>query len=451
MKRTVLIVDDNPSIRESLKLLLEEDYNTLCASDGEGALEKLKLIHVDAVLLDVKMKGIDGLETLKLIRERQEYLVVIMLTVMEDIKTAVIAMKLGANDYIRKPFNKDEILLSLKKNLLIKNGHREIQYLRSELDRIHKSKAIIGHSHTMLSVFELIDKSSKSNITVLVYGETGTGKELVARELHQRSLRRDKPFVIVNCGAMPRELFESELFGHEKGSFTGAVKQKLGKIEIAEGGIVFFDEISSLPVEMQPKLLRVLQEKTFERVGGTVTIPTNVRFIFATNEDLKTCISEGRFRKDLYYRINIFPIVLPPLRDRIEDIPYLIDYFLKKYCKEQKKNLKKVSPKTMKYLQQYTWSGNVRQLENEIERIVTLAPFDMAIVTPNLLSEGICKNQEYENDSTQQGRLNEAIELLERRMIHEALQKYHGNKTKAAEYLGISRRGFHKKIDRLEI
>ncbi len=450
MKRTVLIVDDDLSIRESLKLLLEESYNTVAVASGEEALGKLDQINVDALFLDVKMDGMDGLETLKRIRERHEYLVVIMLTVLEDIKTAISAIKLGANDYLRKPYEKDELLLTLEKNLLIKNGHREMQYLRSELDRIYQSKIILGHSLAMKKVFKLIDKAAMGNTTVVITGETGTGKELVAIELHKSSPRRDMPFVVVNCAAIPKELMESTLFGHERGAFTGAHKQKLGKIEIAGGGIVFFDEIGSLPYELQGKLLRVLQEKSFERVGGTVTIPTNARFFFATNDDLKEKIKNGKFRQDLYYRINVFPIHLPPLRERKDDIKILVKHFIKKFSKEQGKNIQNVSADAMKCLIHYPWNGNVRQLENEIEKVVTMANYDLAIVTPELLSEDIqLKEDKRETEST--GRLNDALDALERKMIRDALEKSNGNKTKAAEYLGISRRGFHKKLIRLNI
>ncbi|MBN2007801.1 sigma-54-dependent Fis family transcriptional regulator [candidate division KSB1 bacterium] len=447
MKPNILIVDDDESIRASLALLLDESYKTLEVSRGEDALEALNQTHIDAVLLDVKMNGLDGLETLKLIREHHEQPVVIMLTVLEDIKTAVTAIKLGANDYLRKPYNKDELLLTLERNLQIKNEHNEIRYLKSELDRVTESKIIIGQSAEIKKVFTLINQASQSNTTVLITGETGTGKELVARELHKRSPHANKPFVIVNCATIPRDLLESELFGHEKGAFTGALKQKLGKVEIANDGIIFFDEIGCLPIELQSKLLRALQEKTFERVGGTVTIPTNARFIFATNENLKQAVKQNTFRMDLYYRINVFPILVPPLRERKEDIPLLVDYFLNKYCIEQRKTIFHVSPPTMDHFVNYSWPGNIRQLENEIEKLVTIANAAMTTITPDLISEEI--RETHSTDfSTEGGLLNDALESLERKMIQKALHKFNGNKTKAAQYLGISRRGLHKKLDR---
>ncbi|MFX0135735.1 MAG: sigma 54-interacting transcriptional regulator, partial [Candidatus Hodarchaeota archaeon] len=257
------------------------------------------------------------------------------------------------------------------------------------------------------------------------------------------------PFVIINCAAIPRELIESELFGHEKGAFTGAHKQKLGKLEIAGDGTVFFDEIGNLPLELQGKFLRVLQEKSFERVGGTATIPTNARFIFATNQDLKKAIIDDKFREDLYYRINVFPIKLPPLRERKEDIPILVEYFIKKYNQEQKKNMQRATPEVMDCFLCYPWSGNIRQLENEIQKIMTLASFDLTTITLNLISEDIrefsTKEKVFDENK---GLLNDALESLERRMIGEALRKFNGNITKAAMYLGISRRGLHKKLNR---
>lgn len=318
----------------------------------------------------------------------------------------------------------------------------------SSMSAWHNAKFMIGKSQAMRDVFHLIEKASQNGATVLISGETGTGKDLVARQLHQRGFHPESPFVVVDCAAIPRELMENELFGHEKGAFTGAYKRMIGKIESAEDGTVFFDDIDCMPLELQAKLLRVLQERNFERVGGTKTISTGARFIFAANQDLKTEMKNGRFREDLFYRIHVFPIYLPPLRERKEDIPILVNYFLRKFSLEQGKTLEKVMPKAMNYLRCYSWPGNVRELENEIERIVTTASFDLTSITPDLLSRNIVESKDSLNLKGESGLLAEAVETLEKRMLYEALTKFHGNKTSAAKYLGLSRRGISKKLAR---
>ncbi|MFQ5674469.1 MAG: sigma-54 interaction domain-containing protein [bacterium] len=311
-----------------------------------------------------------------------------------------------------------------------------------------ESGFMIGKSQAMLDVFELIDQAAQNSSTVLVTGETGTGKDLAARHIHQRSSRRENPFVIVDCASIPRELMENELYGHEKGAYTGAHKKMLGKIEVADGGSVFFDDIDCMPLDLQAKLLRVLQERKFERVGGVKTISINTRFIFASNQDLKAKMQKGTFREDLYYRINVIPIYVPPLRERQEDIYLLTKYFLEKFSYQRGKNLKKVSPKTKRYLMRYSWPGNIRELENEMERIVSLAKRDLTTLTPDLLSEHILEEVDVSTVNGSKGLLNEAVESLEKRMLCAALKRFHGNKTAAAKYLGLSRRGINKKLQR---
>ncbi|MFQ5707041.1 MAG: sigma-54 interaction domain-containing protein [bacterium] len=318
----------------------------------------------------------------------------------------------------------------------------------SPLSAQYRSEFMIGKSRAMQEVFRVMDSASQNGCTVLITGETGTGKDLVARQLHQRSPRAEFPFVVVDCAAIPRELMENELFGHEKGAFTGAFKRAPGKLEIAGAGTVFFDDINCMPRELQAKLLRVLQEKNFERVGGTKTVVANCRFIFATNQDLKEEVRRGNFREDLYYRIYVFPIDLPPLRDRKEDIPLLANHFVKKSCLEQDKPVKKLTQKTMSYLLSYSWPGNVRELENEIERIVSLLPREVENITHDLLSDNVLQCKHGSDGQAGKGRLNEAVEALEKDLLCQALRKFKGNKTAAAKYLGLSRRGIDKKLVR---
>lgn len=322
-------------------------------------------------------------------------------------------------------------------------SHRNFQSIKG-----FKSEFIFGKSAAMQEIYELLERAAQSDSSVLITGETGTGKDLIARQLHQMGQRSQEPFVIIDCATIPKELMENELFGHERGAFTGAYRQMKGKIESAEGGTVLFDDINTMTMELQSKLLRVLQERNFERVGGTKTVFTTARFIFATNQDLKVAMKRGTFREDLFYRIHVFPIHLPPLRERTEDILILVKHFLETFSCQQNKQLRIIDPKARKYLLNYSWPGNVRELENEIERIVNMASDDLTTVVAALLSEDILQNYDDITEAHGKGMLVEAVESLEKRMLIDSLRKFHGNKTKAANYLGISRRGINKKLKR---
>jgi Nif-specific regulatory protein len=323
-------------------------------------------------------------------------------------------------------------------------------YLTTKINHVLavNSAFMIGKSAVMRDVFQMIDHAASSGTTVVITGETGTGKDLVARQIHQRSGRHELPFVVVDCAAVPRELMENELYGHEKGAFTGAHRKTLGKIEIADGGTVFFDDIDCMATDLQAKLLRVLQERNFERVGGTKTITTNARFIFATNRDLNAEMEKGDFREDLYYRINVFPIHVAPLRERHEDISLLVKYFLTKHGHQHGKNLRKISSKANDCLNRYSWPGNVREVENEMERVVSMASPDLSTLRTEMLSHNILMSTESPGDSHRNGLLSEAVESLEKRMLCDALKRYHANKSAAARFLGLSRRGINKKLDR---
>ncbi|WP_238457021.1 sigma-54-dependent transcriptional regulator [Desulforamulus putei] len=417
--------------------LRQEGYQVLTATRGKEGLELIRKETPSLVILDLKMPEMDGLEVLVRAKDLLPKLPVIMITAHGTIDTAIEAMKLGATDYITKPFDLDELKLVVKQALMVSQLQEEVTFLRSELSK--KYGRIIGNSQAIQDVCTLVEKVADSNATVLITGESGTGKEVTALSIHQLSSRRDKPFVPINCAALPESLLESELFGHEKGAFTGAVARKLGRFELANHGTLFLDEITEMPLSMQVKLLRVLQEKQFERVGGTESIKVDVRVIAATNRDPIECIRKGTFREDLYYRLNVLPIHLPPLRERTEDIPLLVMHFLQKFNPSQEQL---ISPEAMGLLTSYHWPGNIRELQNVIERAVILSQGQE--IKPHHLPKEIQKTDTGKGEAGQGLIINfpdEGIsfEEVEKELIIKALEKSNGNQTRAAQLLGITR------------
>src|SRR5215467_762085 len=385
----VLVIDDELGVRESLRMILKDDFEVLDAPDGASGLEVIRSRRVDVALLDVRMPGEPGSAVLPRILALSESIAVILITAVPHVRTAVEAIKAGAYDYVVKPFDVDEILALVRQAAQQRVLEREVLYLRSELDRAHGFDELVGRHPSMVRLYELIAQVAQTHATVLITAESGTGKELVARAIHRQSARRGQPFVAVNLAAIPDTLIESELFGHEKGAFTGAHARKPGKFELAHGGTLFLDEVGSLRVDLQAKLLRALQQREVERLGGTRTIPVDVRVIAATNIDLRQAVRARAFREDLFYRLNVVPLGVPALRERKEDIPLLVDHFVKKYARDFKKDVRGVSPSALPALAAYDWPGNVRELENTIERSVALAthptirledlPLDLAI------------------------------------------------------------------------
>jgi len=451
--RSVLIVDDEVGTRESLKLILKKDYDVLLAKDAEEAFLQIKEQTPDVILLDIILPDQDGLRVLEKIKKNDSDSIIIMITATKTVKTAVEAMKLGAFDYITKPFDMDELRLIVSRALSTQALQKEVQYLREEVDRSFGFGDLIGKSKAMREIFSLVRQVADSKSTILVMGESGTGKELVSRAIHFHSNRKTQPFVTINCAAIPETLIESELFGHERGAFTHAIEKKLGRFEIAHQGTLFLDEIGELSLTTQAKILRFLQEREFNRVGGSKTIKVDVRLITATNKDPNQLIKQGRFREDLYYRINVVPIVLPPLRDRREDIPLLLDHFIQKFNSENNKHVKGVSEESLAILMDYDWPGNVRELENLIERAVTLT--SNGYIQPNELPLSLIHLPEFESikESVLGGRISlvEGEEKFEREIIQDALKKANYVQSHAADMLGISRRILKYKMDKLGI
>jgi two-component system response regulator AtoC len=458
LDRTVLIVDDEANLRKVLAAMLRrEGYAILTASDGEEAWSLLRTHRVDVVLTDLRMPKIDGMTLLERITKERRELPVVMLTAHGTVDTAVTAMKLGAFDYLTKPFDQDELRVIIKKaaDTAAKNDEEPALEPTGRF-------GMIGQSPSLEDVFRTIEKVASSPSTVLITGESGTGKELIASALHHHSPRANKPFIKINCAAIPRDLLESELFGHEKGAFTGASSSKPGRFELADEGSLFLDEIGTIPLEMQVKLLRALQESEFERVGGITTIRVNVRLIAATNSDLKTEAQAGRFREDLYYRLNVVPITLPPLRERKDDIPHLVNHFLEKFNKRLGKKVERLSLGALECLQRYGWPGNIRELENVIERGVLFAEGSELTEgeLPNALRESERESQKPSTKDTGDlpirtpvGPLKEIVrqhtESLEKDLIARALEETGGNVTKAARRLEISRKSLQNKMKEL--
>jgi DNA-binding NtrC family response regulator len=384
---TILIADDEPNIRRVLEAVLgKEDYDVIVAENGRKALDAVSTnANIDVLISDLIMPDMNGVELLEAARQINPSISVIMITGHGTIKSAVDAMRLGAFDYITKPFDMDELKVIVRRAFERRHLINENLDLRQQLKSRYKFDNIIGASSTMQEIFRMVERVANSRASVLIRGESGTGKELIARALHFNSNRAQNPFVPVVCVALSEQLLESELFGHEKGSFTGAVGQKPGRFEMAHTGTLFLDEIGDIPGTVQMKLLRVLQEREFERVGGLKTIKVDVRLVTATNQNLETAVKEGKFREDLFYRLQVVQINLPPLRERLDDVPLLVEHFINKYAKENGKVIKYASPEALEIMMNYQWPGNVRQLENTIERAIVLADTDAQLITPDLL------------------------------------------------------------------
>ncbi len=440
MKGTILIIEDEKLMRVTLEDALKSaGYDVISLKTGKEALDAFRDNSFDVVVTDVRLPDIDGIDILREIAQTKDVQVIVM-TAFGTIKDAVEAMKLGAFDYITKPFSLDEFLLLIERALDVKRLKEENIRLKKDLSRCYCFPNIIGESPEMRNVFSLIEKVSESDSTVLILGESGTGKELIATTIHYQSRRRDKPLIKVNCAALPDGLIESELFGHEKGAFTGAIKRKPGRFELSNGGTIFLDEIGDLPLSTQSKILRVIQERTFDRVGGTETLSVDVRIIAATNRNLEAEVKKGNFREDLYYRLNVIPIPLPPLRQRREDIPYLVDFFLDKYKNKLSRNIR-FSKDAIDALIKYDYPGNIRELENMIERCVTLSSSDM--IQKDDLPSFISKK----SDTNRQLSLSDVAAEAEKEYIIRILKTTKGNRTKAAEMLGISRKTLWEKMN----
>lgn len=452
---TILIVDDEKNYPPILSAILkEEGFETLTAFSGEEVLEILKDSDVDLVLTDMKMPFMDGIELLERIKDKDPDLPVIMMTAHGTVEKAVEAMQKGAYNYIMKPFDNERLIIYVNKATAMYRVIKENRQLRSVVESKYSFGNIIGKSKNMKDIYELIQKIAPATATVLIEGESGTGKELVAKSIHFNGPRRDKPFIAVSCSALAESLLESELFGHEKGSFTGAVSMKKGRFELADGGTLFLDEIGELSQDLQVKLLRVLQDKVFERVGGVRQISVDVRFITATNKKLKNEVAEGRFREDLYFRLNVVHIVLPLLRHRQEDIRLLVDHFIKKYISERLINIPitGLDPEVERLFYNYSWPGNIRELENVIERAMVLCPGEKIKVSdlPNDFKFNVYDAQQL-NGIPENAKLYETLYKIEKKMIERALRLTNNVHSEAAELLGVGKSGFSKKIKKYEI
>ncbi len=443
----ILIVDDDECMRDTLRILLQDNYEITTAKDGLEAINAVMSRPIDMALLDVNLPGLDGIKTLERIREVDADIGVIIISASDSSRKAVMALRKGAYDYITKPFDNDDLLSTIKRCSDRLNLRKEVKYLREELQTRSEHGDVISRSAKMKRVFELIKAVSATSSYVLITGESGTGKELVARAIQSIGSRKDKPFVAVNCGAVPSELMESELFGHEKGAFTGAHVRKIGKFEYADGGTIFLDEVSTLPTHLQTKLLRVLQEKTFERVGSNTPINVDVRVIAATNVDLASEVKKGNFREDLYYRLKVVPIELPPLRDRKEDIPLLVRHFLQKKSQKCCKPVPEIKPAAMAALCEYSWPGNVRELENFVELIVVLSRDGEEIRLEDLP----VFPAEPKGYAMKDRNFREACRSFERNYIIGVLNKTNWNRIEAAKRMKIHRNTLLIKMKTLAI
>ena len=451
--KSLMIVDDELSVRESLRMALGKDFRATLASSGEEALKLLDEAEPDLILLDIIMQGMDGLQVLKRVRQINRRLPVVILTATQMIRTAVEAMKLGATDYLTKPFDLDELRLVIDKCIEAGELEREVHALRWEVEkRFDFGNILIGKSTAMKAIYSKIEQVADTKTTILIVGESGTGKELVAKALHYNSGRHDRPFVAINCAAIPESLIESELFGHEKGSFTNALARKPGQFETAHMGTLFLDEIGELSLATQAKILRAIQEREFVRVGGTSPIHVDVRLITATNKNLEEAVRKGTFREDLFYRINVVPIHLPPLRDRREDIPVLVNHFIAKRIGEGG-GRKIFSEEAMDLLIRHDWPGNVRELENAVEQAVTLVRREQigADDLPPRLRDPVKSTDLREEAISGRVSFERAVSEFEREILLAALKKTGYVQTHAAALLGISRRILKYKMDNLGI
>jgi len=456
--KTILVVDDEPNYLIIMSELLgEEGFETITTDNGRQAMEIAESADIDLVLTDMQMPGMDGFSLLKSIKSSKPNLPVIMITAYGEVEKAVRAMQNGAFNYITKPFNNDELVASIKKALEHCALAKENTRLQNEVRSRYGFDHIIGKNQAMQEIYDLIDKVAPTPSTVLIAGESGTGKELVAKALHYNSPRSKLPFLSLNCAALPETLLESELFGHERGAFTGAIAMRKGKFEAADTGTIFLDEIGEMPLSLQAKLLRVLQDKSFERVGGNKTIKVDVRIVAATNKNLKKEVEENRFREDLYYRLNVVSIVISPLRSRIDDIPLLVDHFVKKYASQAGRPDLQITPEALRLLAKLPWPGNVRELENTIERAAILcsgtkiAPADINIEAVTPADTQRQHGDEAINYALPAGKLPEVLDAIEKQMVTEALTKAGFVQTKAAQQLGITKSLLQYKMRKYKI
>ena len=468
---TVLIVEDEPKMLRLLELnLSDEGYTTRSAASAEAALSLLRQESVDLVLTDLRLPGMDGLEFLQAAKRVSAALPVVVMTAYGTVETAVEAMKAGASDYVLKPFSLEEVKLIIRKELDVHHLREENRSLREALGRRYEFKNIVARSPKMQEALGTVERVAPTNSTVLLGGESGVGKDLIARAIHQHSRRASGPFVKINCTAIPENLLESELFGYEKGAFTGAVASKPGKFELADKGTVFLDEIGDVPGAIQVKLLRVLQEREFERLGGTRTLKVDVRLVAATNRDLRAALEQGTFREDLYYRLNVVPISIAPLRERKEDIPYLVDHFIARFAREAGKPIEGITPAAMKLLTAFHWPGNVRELENIIERAVALfagrvidvgdIQLDVSPWQPPqadlALATGPAAGANPAGPNASGAALpflpdGMTLEQYEDEIIREAVRRAGGNKSQAARLLGLSRNALRYRLSKMGV
>jgi DNA-binding NtrC family response regulator len=447
---TILVIEDKESMAEMLRETLEsEGYRVLIAEEGEKGIKFLKENRIDLVLTDLKVPIKDGIEVLKASKEENPMVPVIIMTAYGSVETAVEAMKLGAFDFITKPFDTDHLLMLIKRAIETQKLVKENLLLKEEFATKLGIPRIIGKSKSIIDVAQIVQKVAQTKTTVLLIGESGTGKELFARAIHNLSPRKEYPFVPINCAAIPRDLLESELFGHEKGSFTSADTKKLGKFELADHGTIFLDEVGDMDLTLQSKLLRAIETGEIERVGAVKSVRVDVRIVAASNRDLEKAVEEKKFREDLFYRLNVFPIQIPPLRERKEDIPLLVDFFINKYCQEIKTPIKEISKEALELLSNYYWKGNVRELENAIERAVILCEGD--VISPeHFILDKYSKAFTDEKPGAISGTLEyvskEATRKVEMQRIMDVLKQTKGNKTKAAEILQVSYKTLLTKI-----
>jgi len=476
----VLVIEDDDTVRDVLRSFLsEKGFEATLAKNGEAGLDTLRAEKFDLVLTDLVMPGITGMDVLKEVIASKISMPVIVITGFGTVQTAVEAMRLGAFDYLTKPFNLDELLIVIEKALSVSKLQKENVMLRMQLKKKYDFRGLIGDSPRMQVVYELIEKIADTDSTVLITGESGTGKELIAKTIHyNNSSRAGGPFIPLNCATIPKDLLESELFGHEKGAFTGAINTRVGRFELAQGGTLFLDEVGELDPSLQVKLLRVIQEREFERVGGVKTIKVDVRILAATNRDLEKATKDGLFREDLFYRLNVIPLHLPPLRSRLEDITLLLAHFVHEFCRKRKREPFTFSPDAMECLMKYNWPGNVRELENLVERLTILATGPVIKVsdlpeklhqltfsavasatssaeTPIVHGETNVLRVAGQNNTVEIGEsgidLNEMVISMERTMIRKALEKAGGVRSKAAQLLGINRTTLLEKIKKMGI
>ncbi len=449
-RKTLLVVDSDDEMRETLTAVLRREYRVLRAATGEAALQMMQKEDVDLMLLEVDLPGISGFEVLKIVRENYPYVEVIVVSTAKELDTAIEAMRHGAYHYIAKDLDPESIRTLFANAAERQDLSRDVARLKEEVAEQNDREFVVGPSRSTRTVVELVQKVAKISATVLVLGESGTGKELLARLIHRESGRPNAPFVAVNLAAIPKDLVESALFGHEKGAFTGAIRQQLGKFELAAGGTLFLDEIGDLKYELQAKLLRAVQEEEIERVGGTHPIKTDLRLIAATNIDLEKAVKDGRFREDLYYRLNVIPIRMPALRDRLEDLPELARFFLRRYNIKFRRNVHGIAESTLDILSSYWWPGNIRELENLIERLVAVSEKDW-ITDEDLPYELHVAKLDTQDQTATENLLERALSTFERNFIVRALEKSSWNVTATSRALGIPLSTLKFKMDKLEI